>query len=208
MRKIFNALFLILLLISCSGNEKKIKKEPKITINKNNDSITLQKKEANFSELLIDVQKIKKQVEVATTTFLSKKESSIFLNRKENKFYGQYNLFINDKEEIPTKRVGKLIIYDSINPYIYEKNTDEFVEITLDKPGINLYDGKLKIGMSFNELLNVLGEDYIENGNSLIYSKNNKTAFFKIEKKLVVKLKIGIYRHNLDSSKIIENSNW
>ena len=101
-----------------------------------------------------------------------------------------------------------MIVYDSINPHVFEKETDEFIEITLNKSGVNLYDWKLKIGMTLYELFELLGKDYTNNENSLIYSKHDKIAFFKIDNDLVSKIKIGIYKKGTDPKKVLENSNW
>ncbi|MEM7185476.1 MAG: hypothetical protein AAF466_02360 [Bacteroidota bacterium] len=156
----------------------------------------------------IDVQNIKSQLDYVTTTFLAKEDVLIFPDMKNNQYFGHYTLAKKDAGDGSIDRVGHMIIYDSINPYVYEKRTDSFVEITLNKPGILLFDGDVRIGMTENQLLELMGHDYEMIGNLLFFKKNNKMAFFELENGALSKLKIGIYKNNVDINEIVESSKW
>lgn len=112
------------------------------------------------------------------------------MDRKKNNFYGDYTLIKNDKGGTPTIIVENMVIYDSINPYRYEKNTDEFVEITLEDKGISLYDDKLKIGMRLSDLIAEYEFFIFDNKEHLnqfkVYDKNSKikqeeSSFFTLD---------------------------
>lgn len=159
----------------------------------------------------IDVKEIKNQLDGVTTSFLSKEETIFYVDKVKNNFYGHYELIKNDNNGMPTKRVGQLVIYDSINPYIYEKNTDEFIEITLNDKGISLFDGEIEVGISLLTLLEKFGNTYEKlDSNTIVFSEKSKQAFFKITTKdsLVSKIKIGIYRDSIDMKKMLKTSKW
>ncbi|MFL0073410.1 hypothetical protein, partial [Tenacibaculum maritimum] len=171
--------FSVIILLSC---EKKERKKDNVLNTDKTDSINYEIKQkqeyrnnASFWDTTINTQDIKNQIDGVTTGFLSKKDVQLFPRRKEDKYYGFYTLLKNDNKGIPSIRVGKMIIYDSINPYKYEKNTDEFVEITLRKEGVSLLKGKLQIGMSIEEVQKTFGEYNKEfnDRNIVVYKKEN-----------------------------------
>lgn len=208
MEKLVLVVFIILL-ISCDnkniGKKNSISIEEKESVESNNaDNKDSFLNEISLLEKDISVSGIKTQLDGVTTGFLTINKSKIFLDRGKNNFYGFYTL-IKGK---PNKRVGQLIIYDSINPYIYEKNTDEFVEITLTKKGVSIYSDSLRIGMKEKELINALGTEYNRFNETLIFTSENKKGFFKIKDSLVCKIKIGIYLDSVDVEKLLRESNW
>lgn len=207
--KIFFNLSLIILLVSC-GNRKNSEKE--ILVDDGKSEIVGEKEEiVPFSSSLddeIDVADIKSQLDAVTTTFLSKGEVGFYQDRKKNNFYGDYTLIKNDNAGNATRIVGNMVVYDSINPYIYEKDTDEFVEITLIDKGVTLLGGELEVGISHSNLLEKFGEKYQKINNTLIFTKENKIAFFVIKDSLVSKIKIGIYKDNVNIEEILHKSNW
>ncbi len=204
---------IILVLIFCSSCNKSNnieKKENQDVIQKIDDILntSLNNKTLNLLDRDIDVQNVKSQLDGVTTTFLSKTNTLIFPDRAKNNFYGYYTLIKKDKGGNPTNIVGNMVIYDSINPYKYEKNTDEFVEITLKDKGISLYDNKLEVGMKLSDLIKELGSDYKINDKTLTYRNNRKKAFFKIEDSLITKIKIGIYKDGIDENSLLKKVNW
>ena len=201
-------LFVIIFIFIYSCKERKygynniIKTTKKIVVLKTVDN---QLNDKSLLDRNIDVQNIKSQLDYVTTTFLNKKNAIIFPDRKKNNYYAKYFLV---KKDDALKIVGYMIIYDSINPYIYDKNTDEFVEITLNKKGIKLYNNKLEVGMEFNDLRKNLGNNYKRKKDLYIYKKDSLIAFFKIKNKKVNKIKIGIYKKNIDENLILSTSKW
>ncbi|MFL0067621.1 hypothetical protein V2605_02730, partial [Tenacibaculum maritimum] len=188
--------FSVIILLSC---EKKERKKDNVLNTDKTDSINYEIKQkqeyrnnASFWDTTINTQDIKNQIDGVTTGFLSKKDVQLFPRRKEDKYYGFYTLLKNDNKGIPSIRVGKMIIYDSINPYKYEKNTDEFVEITLRKEGVSLLKGKLQIGMSIEEVQKTFGEYNKEfnDRNIVVYKKENKVAVLNFENNILIKIKI------------------
>ncbi|CAA0144668.1 hypothetical protein [Tenacibaculum maritimum] len=201
--------FSVIILLSC---EKKERKKDNVLNTDKTDSINYEIKQkqeyrnnASFWDTTINTQDIKNQIDGVTTGFLSKKDVQLFPRRKEDKYYGFYTLLKNDNKGIPSIRVGKMIIYDSINPYKYEKNTDEFVEITLRKEGVSLLKGKLQIGMSIEEVQKTFGEYNKEfnDRNIVVYKKENKVAVLNFENNILIKIKIGVYKKNIDLKEVI-----
>ncbi|CAA0155179.1 hypothetical protein [Tenacibaculum maritimum] len=201
--------FSVIILLSC---EKKERKKDNVLNTDKTDSINYEIKQkqeyrnnASFWDTTINTQDVKNQIDGVTTGFLSKKDVQLFPRRKEDKYYGFYTLLKNDNKGIPSIRVGKMIIYDSINPYKYEKNTDEFVEITLRKEGVSLLKGKLQIGMSIEEVQKTFGEYNKEfnDRNIVVYKKENKVAVLNFENNILIKIKIGVYKKNIDLKEVI-----
>ncbi|CAA0176516.1 hypothetical protein [Tenacibaculum maritimum] len=201
--------FSVIILLSC---EKKERKKDNVLNTDKTDRINYEIKQkqeyrnnASFWDTTINTQDIKNQIDGVTTGFLSKKDVQLFPRRKEDKYYGFYTLLKNDNKGIPSIRVGKMIIYDSINPYKYEKNTDEFVEITLRKEGVSLLKGKLQIGMSIEEVQKTFGEYNKEfnDRNIVVYKKENKVAVLNFENNILIKIKIGVYKKNIDLKEVI-----
>jgi len=205
--KFFAFTLFAMVLTSCktNGKAKEEKIEVKEEINKvsNNNPVV---KQNRFIDMNIDVQNIKSQLDGVTTTFLNKEERAFFPDRKNNKFYGLYNLIKDNGngEEL----VGNLIIYDSINPYVYEKDTDQFIEIILNKEGIPLYEGNVKIGNTYSDILEYLGEPLNKKDDITIYQSGNKIGFFKFSNNKLSKIKIGIYRDSISPEEIINQVNW
>lgn len=174
------------------------------TLSNSNSKIT----EVNFWNYEINTQKIKSQLDYVTTGFLTQSESKIFPDRIKNNFYGFYNLIQNDKKGVPKKRIGKMIVYDSINPYKYDKDTDEFVEIILKDKGISLFNGKLKIGMSYFDIIKSFGkaeELKFDNSNILLYRNENKIALLMIKNNILSKIRIGFYKEGLNTDVLIKD---
>ncbi len=205
--KFFAFTLFAMVLTSCKTNDKA--KEEKIEVKEeiekvsNNNPVV---KQNRFIDMDIDVQNIKSQLDGVTTTFLDKEERAFFPDKENNKFYGLYNL-IKDYGNGDTL-VGNLIIYDSINPYIYEKNTDQFIEINLYKKGISLYEGNVKIGQTYSDIIEYLGEPINKKDNIAIYQSGNKIGLFKFSENKLSKIKIGIYRDNISPEEIINKTNW
>ncbi|MFC4634636.1 hypothetical protein ACFO3O_11995 [Dokdonia ponticola] len=165
----------------------------------------------NQSTLLndnINLQSVKNQIDNATTTFLSKEDIIFFPDRIKNNFYGYYTLIKNSDSNYPTRIIGNMIVYDSINPYTYEKNTDQFVEITLNDKGVSLFNNKIEVGASYSKIIEEFGSKYQNKDNTLIFTKNNKIAFFKFKDSLVSKIKIGEYRKDIDVELMLKHFNW
>ena len=211
MRRLIYLIIIVVILFSCKNKknnstevnrEKSIKsKLKKVQENKNEQNI--------FWNYEVNIQNVKSQINDVTSGFLSKKEIQIFPKRREDKYYGFYTLLKNDDKGTPSIRVGKMIIYDSINPYKYEKNTDEFVEITLRKKGVSLLKDKLQIGMSIGEIQKTFGEcnKELDGGNILIYKKENKIAVLNFKNNILTKIKIGIYKKDIDLKEVIDYPN-
>jgi len=154
----------------------------------------------------ISVQDIKRQVgRNVTISFLNKKGVNIYPDRGKNNYYGVY-YFTSDNEG-DRGVIGSLVAYDSVNPYVYDKLTDEFTEICLFEKGISLYNNKVSVGMPVKNLIDYMGEDYIKLGDSLLcYNQTDKKAFFKIKDSLVAALRIGVYREGIAIDSILNKN--
>jgi len=199
-------LLLFVFIISCKNELRTGKESEKIvspekarldTVKKSSD-----KKQRN--DLEVDIRDIKKQLDAVTTTFLSKEEVVYYQDRKKNNFYGDYTLIKNDSLGNATRIVGNMIVYDSINPYVYEKDTDEFIEINLWDTGVTLMDGNLQVGISKESLIDFLGNDFTSNKDILIFKHNHVKGFFKIKNDSVTNIKIGMYREYVTDKEILK----
>lgn len=162
-----------------------------------------------FKSLLseeVDVQNIKSQLNEVTTTFVSKSLIKNYLDKGNNKYFGHYTLI---KDSMSTSViVGDLVVYDSINPKIFDKKTDEFVELTLTKKGVSVYNDKVEVGMKVDSILKYFGTSHWVLDDTWIFNYENKKAFFKIKDSTATKIKIGIYKPNLSHEKILEGTKW
>lgn len=192
-----SVLVFLILLLSCNESV-----EP-------NNGVVYEKTEVSVKPKLsllnedINVQDIKRQVgRNVTTSFLGKKRVSIYPDRGKNNYYGVY-YFVSDNE---TDRdvIGSLVVYDSVKPYVYDKLTDEFVEVCLFEKGISLYNNKVSVGMPVKNVIELMGDNYTKLGDSLLcYNQTDKKAFFKIKDSLVTALRIGVYREGIAIDSII-----
>lgn len=155
----------------------------------------------------ISVDSITLQIDEVTTTLLNKKQTSFYQDKEKNNFFGRYTLMKKDNAGNMGRPMGKLVVYDSINPYSYSSNTKEFIEIDLYGPGVKVL-GEIYVGMSKSRLLEVLGNKYDSIGNTLIYKGTEMTALLKIDKERVNRLKIGKYREGIVLEELMNNHNW
>ena len=209
MKKIFKLLLLLILFFNCENKKTNEKNRIDMGVSieneykENNNTLLYQ---FSLLEKEINVSDIKSQLDFVATTYWFNNE--IHKYRTKKNYYCIYDLIKTNDKKNHSELIGSLVIYDSINPDIYEKTTDEFVEITLDKKGIVIYNDSLRIGMMEKELIDVLGAEYDKFNETLIYSVENKKGFFKIKDSLVAKIRIGIYRDSIDVKQLLKSSNW
>ncbi|MEO9514055.1 MAG: hypothetical protein ABJN84_17835 [Flavobacteriaceae bacterium] len=195
-------LILLVILICCKGRLETDKESEKIVSPEKASVDTLKKSpdEEQGINLEVDIRDIRDQVDDVTTGFLSKKDARIFMKKPNENLYGMYYLIKGSPSDV----VGKMIVYDDIHPYLYDKDTDKFIEINLWDKGIELIDGKLQVGVSKDSLIDVLGDDYRENNDILIYKDKHIKGFFKIKNDSVTNIKIGMYRENVAENDILK----
>ena len=127
---------------------------------------------------------------------------SIYPDRGKNNYYGVY-YFTSDNEG-DRGVIGSLVVYDSVNPYVYDKLTDELVEVCLFEKGISLYNNNVSVGMPVKNVIELMGNNYTKLNDSLLcYNQTDKKAFFKIKDSLVTALRIGVYRGGIVVDSII-----
>lgn len=195
-----SVLVFLILLLSCKESV-----EP-------NNGVVYEKTEVSVKPKLslldedINVQDIKRQVgRNVTTSFLGKKRVSIYPDRGKNNYYGVY-YFTSDNEG-SRGVIGSLVVYDSVNPYVYDKLTDEFVEVCLFDKGISLYNNKVSVGMPVKNVIELMGDSYTKLGDSLLcYNQTDKKAFFKIKDSLVASVRIGVYREGIVTDSVFKHS--
>lgn len=195
-----SVLVFLILLLSCNESV-----EP-------NNGVVYEKTEVSVKSKLsllnedINVQDIKRQVgRNVTTSFLGKKRVSIYPDRGKNNYYGVY-YFTSDNER-SRGVIGSLVVYDSVNPYVYDKLTDEFVEVCLFDKGISLYNNKVSVGMPVKNVIELMGDSYTKLGDSLLcYNQTDKKAFFKVKDSLVTTLRIGVYREGIVTDSVFKHS--
>lgn len=135
---------------------------------------------------------------------MKKNQTLPYIKKNNPKYYGLYYLIVGQPDNV----VGTMIIYDDKNPYIYKKNTDEFIEINLWKPGIKVSNKSLKVGMSQEQLRKKIPLIKKINKQIWVYEQDSLKAFFKIEKSKVSHIKIGLYDKKIDFNSIINNVEW
>lgn len=202
---------LILMLVSCKNEIQKTSPKGDInsTINKKIIPNKVQKKdsvqEIKTPDLNVSVKNIKSQTDNVTTSFLVKSKTLIYQEKPKTNFFGVYNLIKNESDP-----VGKMIIYDDVNPYKYDKDTDEFVEINLWSKGIKVFNDKIQIGNSKEDLLAILGEGYTKyKDDILIYKDNeNRIGFFRLKNDKIDRIKIGKYKDSVSIEKILKYIWW
>ncbi|MEO9511667.1 MAG: hypothetical protein ABJN84_01510 [Flavobacteriaceae bacterium] len=202
----------IVLLFSCKDKSKAI---PHGKSDSENPS-AVEKKAANqgkreWLNFDIDVNNIKENIDSFTSSY-SSRGGSIFdeTDLKEDDYIGLYYLVVNSEDNIPDVVVGKMIIYNSEKPWVFENRTDNFLEISLWKKGITLFDGSIEVEANKNALIELLGDEYsiIGNNNDIIVYKGKRLiGFFKIESGKITYIKIGRYVDGTDYNIIIDKMN-
>ena len=172
--KVTSLLVFLVLLLSCKESV-----EPNSVVHEKTE-VSVKPKPSLLDED-IDVQDIKRQVgRNVTTSFLSKKKVSIYPDRGKNNYYEVY-YFTSDNEG-GRGVIGSLVVYDSVNPYVYEKVTDEFVEVCLFDKGISLYNNKVSVGMYVKNVIELMGDNYTKPNDSLLcYNQTDKKAFLELK---------------------------
>lgn len=188
---------LVSFLFSCKNDTKETNSTQPVLRNDNQHKEEVQDEAIN---LKIDIKDVKQQVDDVTTSFLSRKDTEIFIEKKSKNFFGVYYLIKDD----PSNVVGKMIVYDEINPYKYDKDTDEFIEINLWEKGIKLFNDSIEIGMSKEILLKNLGSKFQIEDDILIFNDEPIKGFFKIKDGLITNIKIGLYREDVDNKEILK----
>lgn len=198
--KVTSLLVFLVLLLSCKEDV-----EPNNSVVHEKTEVSVKPKPSLLDED-IDVQDIKRKVgHNVTTSFLSKKKVSIYPDKGKNKYYGVY-YFTSDNEG-DRSVIGSLVVYDSVNPYVYDKVTDEFVEVCLFDKGISLYNNKVSVGMHVKNVIELMGDNYTKPNDSLLcYNQTDKKAFFRIKDSLVTALSIGVYREDAATDSIFKHS--
>lgn len=197
-----NTIFLIFVLVSFLFSCKNDTKETSSA--QTTSTKDIEPKEEVQSKIVpnlkVNVKDVKQQVDDVTTSFLSKKDTEIFVKKAKDNFFGVYYLIKDDASSV----VGKMIVYDDINPYKYDKDTDEFIEINLWKKGIKLFDNSIEVGMSKELLIEKLGKNFKIENDILIFNDESLKGFFKVKEDLITNIKIGLYRDNTANDDILK----
>ncbi|WP_340065172.1 hypothetical protein [Ascidiimonas aurantiaca] len=196
---IVTAFIIITSVLSCK-NESKKASATSVQINNLEQKKEVQSNDIVTTNLKVDIKNIKRQVDNVTTSFLSKKDTEIFIKKPKDNFFGIYYLIKGD----PSNVVGKMIVYDDINPYKYDKNTDEFIEINLWERGIKLFDNSIEVGISKEFLMEKLGNNPKVENDILIFDDKPVRGFFKIKDGYVTNIKIGLYRDSAVNDDILK----
>ncbi|OIQ15806.1 MAG: hypothetical protein BM557_10940 [Flavobacterium sp. MedPE-SWcel] len=208
----FIALSISLFFYSCKENIEK-KTIPKESQKKEEsllkrDTIITTKLEYSLLDNDVDVKAIQSQLDDVTSGFMPKVETQIYPRNKKNKNFVHYNLIKYPKKQERLKQSelqGILIVYDSVDPYHYGTDTEEFMDIYLSGKEIYIYNNKVKVGMHYNDVIKNFGSHFKKKNNTIVYKRGNRTALFKIKDSTVTKIRIGKYRNDLDINEILNN---
>ncbi|KAF2519683.1 hypothetical protein E0W68_00115 [Flavobacterium salilacus subsp. salilacus] len=208
MRRIISLVMTILLLIcSCKKEvvQKPLKKQEEQILIKE-DTISDEIKTSLLDED-IDVKEVLSQIDDFTSGFIPKAATQIYPANKKNKFFVHY-LLIKYNSEIDNEIAGRLVVYDSINPQYYGVGVEDFMDIYLYNESLSLYNGSVKVGMKYQDVIEKFGNDFIRVDSTLVYRRNERIAFFKIKDSIVSKIRIGNYRNDLNENEILNDRLW
>lgn len=201
-KKALLILTIITLLFSCiqqrkNNNEEsfEVKKMSKTPIPETN----------TFLDIDIDVNLIKKQMNSFTSSYSSK--GGNYYNEEEikkNDFIGLYYLVINSEQNIADVIVGKMIVFNSEKPWVFENTTDKFLEINLWKKGISLFGNKIEVGISKDSLISHLGNEYEIIEDVIIFKGKKLLGFFRLDEDKVDYIKVGKYADKIDYKSVID----
>ncbi|AXG73074.1 hypothetical protein DVK85_02030 [Flavobacterium arcticum] len=211
----FITLSISLLFYSCKENieKKTIPKEPqrKEEFVLKKDTIISTKLEYSLLDNDVDVKNIQFQLDDVTSGFMPKVETQIYPRNKKNKNFVHYTLIKYPKEQERLKQSelqGMLIVYDSVDPYHYGTDTEEFMDIYLSGEEIYIYDNQVKVGMHYKDVIKNFGNNFTKVDSTIIYKKDNRTALFKIKDSIVTRIRIGKFRNDLNTEEILNNNLW
>ncbi|WP_298341155.1 hypothetical protein [uncultured Algibacter sp.] len=193
------AFIALLLVFSCKKKNTEVS-STSFKVNNIEQQEEVQSKDIVTTDLKVDIKNIKRQVDNVTTSFLSKKDTEIFIKKPKDNFFGVYYLIKGDLSNI----VGKMIVYDDINPYKYNKDTDEFIEINLWKRGVKLLDDSIEVGMTKKLLIERLGNIFKVEKDILIFDDKPIKGFFKLKEDYVTNIKIGFYNTDTTNDDILK----
>lgn len=185
------------LLTCCTGvNDKKSEIEKSLKESTNNITVVKNHK-CNMFKLIqpVSVDSLKNKFrEYTTSTLLSDEQVGLF-NIQSNGFYGQYNLI--DKRDNEFKQVGVLTIYNNTKPWVFDNNTDKFIEIICLEEGIYAFDN-IGVGTEVKDLKIKLGNPDLKKGNYMVYhDAKNIVAIFRIINGKVDWFKVGYYKSEI-----------
>ena len=175
------------------------------------DTIISTKPEPSLLDKDVDVKNIQSQLDDVTSGFMPKVNTQIYPRNKKNKNFVHYNLIKYPKEQEQLKQSelqGMLIVYDSVDPYHYGTDTEEFMDIYLSGEEISIYDNQVKVGMHYNDVVKNFGNNFTKVDSTIIYKRVNRTAFFKIKDSIVTKIRIGKFRNDLNTEEILNHRLW
>lgn len=193
-------IILVTILISCSCNQEK----------NNNKRIEVEiiKKDTTLSEKeickilsdsdIIDLSYVKEHFKDCYTSGISshKERSNLYFKMDDDYFLGQYNFPYNGEDKKACWMSAQLMIYNNEKPWNYENNTDIFVEITVNNPGIFLF-GQIEVTSSLDNVKSKLGEPYREYKDVFIYKfeSQNLVVILKIQNNQVICFRAGRYNN-------------
>lgn len=186
------------LVIGCSKHREY--RGEKRTSGSNNESIPPFKNEN--CDLEIDINELISQSDFITTTFLLKSKSEIYPER--NGMLSVYLLNTTDSVENKIRRSGRLVVFDSLNKYDFEKSSLEFLDITLLDSGLSFFGEEIFVGQKIARVKDVLGDDFQETGNLILYRQKNITTILKIEDGIIIKARTAKFRKDVDIYKILK----
>ncbi len=209
MKKIaFLSITVLLCLCSCKKEtaQKPVEKSEEKPVLKK-DTIVPDEIKPSLLDNDVDVKEVLSQIDDFTSGFMPKTQIQIYPANKKNKYFVHYTL-IKYTPETDDERAGKLVVYDTVNPQYYGAGIEDFMDIYLSNKSLSIYNGSVKVGMTYKDVLEKFGDDFIRIDSTLIFKSGNRRAFFKIKDSTVTKIRIGNYRNNLDATEILNSHLW
>ena len=154
----------------------------------------------NVKAQVINVYRLKKScTPFSTSTYLSVKDTKIYYRPNNDGYYGMYHLFKDRDGNV--ELMGEMVIFNDEKPWMFENETDEFIEIITSHAEVLIFD-TIGVGANVKTLTTAFGTPVDSVGEIKIFKSRNCFITAKIEDGIIVILKAGFYNEELTEQEI------
>ncbi|MDL2306151.1 hypothetical protein LJC72_12585 [Bacteroides sp. OttesenSCG-928-D19] len=189
-------IFLLSVFYSCTNNSKVVESKANDFSSVESDPAPIEVNNPWSNIDVIDLIKVKNDYKDRFTSGIENGsfKCKLYMTPYEGGYYGAYNLLSLGKKK-ESGLSAYTVIYNSEWPWMYDNNTDIFIEITIYNSDIFVF-GEIEVGTNVSVLNKIFGNSLIKNHEFVIY-KNKETnllAVFRIKNDIIITILVGYYK--------------